>query len=52
MTHEQLVEKFRDCARYAARPIPQQILEQVTDAVDHLEDLDDVGVIPALLTNL
>jgi 2-methylcitrate dehydratase PrpD len=49
MTQDQLVEKFRDCARYAATPLPPANLEEVISLVSVLEELPDVSAIPALL---
>jgi 2-methylcitrate dehydratase PrpD len=49
LSQARLVEKFLDCAQYAATPIPKQSLEAAVDAIDHLERLPDVGVLPALL---
>jgi 2-methylcitrate dehydratase PrpD len=41
--------KFKDCARHAAWPIPSATLEQVIQAIEQLESLPDVGLIPPLL---
>ena len=49
LSDEQLVEKFRDCAQYSARPITDEALDRVIDFVDHLEDAPDVAVLTALL---
>jgi 2-methylcitrate dehydratase PrpD len=50
MTREQLAEKFRDCAQYAATPVPPAALAEVERLVGALEDVPDVSAIPALLS--
>ena len=50
MSHEQLVEKFRDCAQYAATPVAPEALAEVERLVGALEDVPDVSAIPALLS--
>ena len=40
-----LIEKFLDCAQYAARPIPKQSLEEVIELVMNLESLSDMGLL-------
>jgi 2-methylcitrate dehydratase PrpD len=49
MTREQLVAKFRDCAQYAATPVPPAALAEVERLVGALEEVPDVSAIPALL---
>ncbi|MBA7705280.1 hypothetical protein ES703_114106 [subsurface metagenome] len=43
MTMEAMVDKFRDCASVAIKPIPQKALDQVLDMVTKLEELADVS---------
>lgn len=50
MTYEQLVTKFKDCARYAARQPSNRAVEEVIGLVDRLEAVPDVAVIPARLS--
>jgi 2-methylcitrate dehydratase PrpD len=50
MTREQLAAKFRDCAQYAARPVPPAALAEVERLIGALEDVPDVSAIPALLS--
>ncbi len=50
LSHEQLLEKFMDCAGHSSCPIEKQALEQVVQLIDQLEGVDDVSVIPALLS--
>ena len=45
LTDSQLIEKFLDCAQYAARPIPKQSLEEVIELVMNLESLSDMGLL-------
>lgn len=50
LTHAQLAEKFHDCAQYAVNPLPKAALDEVIELVDHLEEVPDVSVLPALLS--
>ena len=47
---EQLVEKFRDCAQYAAVPVTSGALEEAIGRIANLEKEEDMGVLPALLS--
>ena len=46
---EGIVEKFRNCASYVAKPIAKERLDQVVQMVEGLENVADVGQIIALL---
>jgi 2-methylcitrate dehydratase PrpD len=46
---EGIVEKFRTCATYAARPISEGNLAEAVGMVEELENVADVGQIPRLL---
>ena len=50
LSHEQLVDKFMDCASHAPLPLSYAALESVVDLIDRLEDLDDVAAIPEALS--
>jgi 2-methylcitrate dehydratase PrpD len=50
LSDAQLVQKFLDCAQYAATPIPKQALEEAIELIDDVERLPDVGVLAALLS--
>lgn len=50
LSYDQIVEKFLDCARHAAYPIPKDRLDKVVGMVDSLEQVPDVRVLPALLS--
>jgi 2-methylcitrate dehydratase PrpD len=52
LTRELALEKLFDCARYAARPIPEAQLREGIDLIDHLEDLPDVRALPAIFSGL
>ena len=47
---ERLVEKFRDCVQYAAKPLDPKAVDQVIDLIDHLEEIPDVSALPALVS--
>ncbi|MSQ70384.1 MAG: hypothetical protein EXR27_03700 [Betaproteobacteria bacterium] len=47
---DQLVEKFRDCARHAAMPVRPGALDQVIAHIADLENIADVSLLPALLS--
>ncbi|NKY54358.1 MmgE/PrpD family protein [Nocardia vermiculata] len=49
MTWDGLIAKFKDCAGYAARPIPGQALDRAVTGFRELESIDDVGELFALL---
>ena len=50
LTHEQLLDKFRDCAQYAAYPRSGEEIERVVELVQALENVPDVGVLLRLLS--
>ena len=50
LSHEQLVDKFMDCASHAPLPLSHAALESVVDLIDRLEDLEDVAAIPEALS--
>ena len=50
LSHEQLVDKFMDCASHAPLPLSYAALESVVDLIDRLEDLEDVAAIPEALS--
>ena len=43
MSDEQLIEKFKDCAGYAADHIPEAQVQKLIDSLGSLETLDDAG---------
>ena len=49
MSYSQIVNKFMDCAQYAATPLQREKLEELVDLVDHLEGLPNVSVLAGLL---
>jgi 2-methylcitrate dehydratase PrpD len=49
MSQAQLVAKFRDCARYAAQPIPDYTLDRIIETVDCLQDVPNIAVLPELV---
>jgi len=49
MSMEGMVDKFRSCAGYAARPVAKEKLDQAVQMVKGLEDVTDVGQIVRLL---
>jgi 2-methylcitrate dehydratase PrpD len=52
LTREQHLAKFRRCLDFAATPLPAGTAERLIDAVDRLDDLEDVGVLAALAAGL
>jgi 2-methylcitrate dehydratase PrpD len=50
MTPAQLVEKFADCARYAAHPLSPERVAQVVETIDRLDEVADVALLPALVS--
>lgn len=49
MTFDDCAEKFMDCASYGAPSVPQERLERVIELTRHLERMEDVSGIMALL---
>ena len=43
------VEKFRDCMTYSVKPMPAATVDGLIDAVDRLEQLDDVAQIVRMI---
>jgi len=50
MTTDDLLEKFRDCVSYAARPIPKSNIEKAIKLILNLENVDDVSQVVQLFT--
>jgi 2-methylcitrate dehydratase PrpD len=49
ISREFLIEKFRDCTKYAVKSLTKTRIEKVIDQVVNLEQVDDVGGIIRLL---
>jgi len=49
LSYQRLVEKFFDCAQYAARPISKDALTDAVNFIEQLETKPDVSVLPAIL---
>jgi len=50
LTKEEHLQRFRDCIDFAARPLPEEKIKNLVDAVNSLEEMDDIrGFIPLLL---
>ena len=50
MTTEDIVNKFRDCARYGKKRIPEQNIEKVIELVNNLEEVENIGEIIELIS--
>ncbi|MFC2019145.1 MmgE/PrpD family protein [Chloroflexota bacterium] len=50
MSWEEIAAKFRDCARFVARPLSHKNIEQVIELVRGLEEVEDVALIATLLS--
>jgi hypothetical protein len=50
LTVDDLVEKFRDCASYSAKSIPQESIERSIELILNLEKVEDVSRVVQLLT--
>jgi 2-methylcitrate dehydratase PrpD len=48
LSRERMLDKFNACLRFAARPVTAEVAQQLVDAIDHMETLPDVGLIPRL----
>lgn len=49
LSMEDLIEKFRDCARYSARPLSKDRVDRVIQLVTKLEEVEDIGQVTQLL---
>jgi 2-methylcitrate dehydratase PrpD len=49
LTAAQAAAKFRDCARYAERPLSEGRIEVLMETVDRLEEVSDIAQLTALL---
>lgn len=49
LTYSEMAQKFRDCARYADRPLSESAVDRTIELIDRLEEVPDVSVIPALI---
>ena len=50
MSYEEVTEKFFKCSKYGSKKIPEENLEQAVQTVGRLEEIEEVGVIPRLLS--
>ena len=50
ISKEELVEKFRDCASYSAKPLSKDSVERVIRTVSNLEELEDASQIIQLVS--
>ena len=50
MTMDDVVDKYKRCLQYSARPLSQNKAEEVIEIVANLEQIEDVAKIPKLLT--
>jgi 2-methylcitrate dehydratase PrpD len=42
MTFEQCVNKFRDCASYSIKPLPEETISKIIESVEELEKMEDI----------
>jgi 2-methylcitrate dehydratase PrpD len=50
LTRDEHLQRFRDCIDFAAKPLPEEKIKDLVDAVNSLEEMDDIrGIIPLLL---
>jgi len=49
MSWEDLIQKFRDCASYSAKPIPKENIDQVIEKITKLEGVRDMRKIVSLV---
>jgi len=52
LTQGQHLAKFRRCLDFAATPLASGVAERLADAVDRLEELEDVRLLARLAANL
>ncbi|MBA4417750.1 MAG: MmgE/PrpD family protein [Syntrophus sp. (in: bacteria)] len=50
LTKEEHLQRFRDCVGFAAKPLPEENIDRIMDAVEHLETINDIrSLIPLLM---
>ena len=49
MSFDDCAQKFRQCAAFAAAPLPLAVIESVIETVRHLESVADISELLALL---
>jgi hypothetical protein len=49
LTREEHLGRFQECVRFAAEPFPENRVDKIIDAVEHLEEMKDVRSLIALL---
>lgn len=49
LSWNELAEKFRDCNLHSVHPLDSSAITRVVDTCRHLEDLDDIGKLAALV---
>ncbi|MFC2065876.1 MmgE/PrpD family protein [Chloroflexota bacterium] len=50
ITQEDLIAKFKDCAAYSVKPIPQGNLDELIDMIEHLEEVEDIARLVKLVS--
>jgi 2-methylcitrate dehydratase PrpD len=50
VSKQDVQEKFRECAKYSARPLSASAVEKIIEKVDRLEHAEDVGEIVRLVS--
>jgi 2-methylcitrate dehydratase PrpD len=50
LTREEFLEKFRDCARHAAKPIKSERLEEILASLESIEKIKDMNQLVKLIT--
>ncbi|MCK5552166.1 MAG: MmgE/PrpD family protein, partial [Deltaproteobacteria bacterium] len=50
MSYGEVGDKFLKCSKYCAKKLPEKNLEKIVELLNRLEEVDDVGLIPRLLS--
>lgn len=50
MSYEEVKDKFLKCSKYSVKKLPKKNLERIVEMVNRLEEVEDVGLIPKLLS--
>nr|WP_298099256.1 MmgE/PrpD family protein [uncultured Shinella sp.] len=50
VSEEALIAKFRDCAAYSKKPLSGETVDRIIELCLHLEELDDIGELIALMS--
>jgi len=52
MSQDEILEKFRNCNHFSAKPLPESRVESFIHMVNELEEMDNVTKMVSMLSDL